>query len=205
MGFRSLNPSFIASQFDVERPMRRSLVIALTLLAAPLAAQQAAQTVSPGMTKAQVVVALGQPATARTVSDYTYLFYTNSCGKRCGMNDLVVLHGDSVVDAIFRSPSRHYSGTSSSPTPVPPEVAARKKPAAAGQPMKTPASGPAKSAKAPAKPAVAPAKSAAATAKPAAKPTQMKPGPPNDTRPSIPVKPPAVKPATTTKPDTKTP
>ena len=31
------------------------------------------------------------------------------------MNDLVMLRSDSVVDAIFRSPSRHYTGTSSSP------------------------------------------------------------------------------------------
>ena len=172
--------------------MRRSLVFALTLLSAPLAAQQAAHTVAPGMTKAQVVTALGQPATARTVSDYTYMFYTNSCGTRCGMNDLVVLHGDSVVDAIFRSPTRHYSGTSSSPTQVPPAMAARKKPDSAGAPMKVPAKAPPKAA----------AKSAVT---PAPKPSQMKPGPPNDTRPSIPVKPPAVKPATTTKPATKSP
>lgn len=172
--------------------MRRSLVFALTLLSAPLVAQQATHTVAPGMTKAQVVTALGQPATARTVSDYTYMFYTNSCGKRCGMNDLVVLHGDSVVDAIFRSPARHYSGTSSSPSSVPPDVAARKKPAGAGEPVKVPAKDQAKAA---AKPAATPAR----------KPTQMKPGPPNDTRPSIPVKPPAVKPAPTTKPATKSP
>jgi hypothetical protein len=156
-------------------------MFALTLLAAPLAAQQAAHTVSPGMTKAQVVTALGQPATARTVSDYTYLFYTNACGKRCGMNDLVVLHGDSVVDAIFRSPTRHYTGTSSSPAPIAPAVAARKKPAGAGEPLKTPA------------------------AKPATKPVQMKPAPANDIRPSIPVNPPAVKPAPTKKPETKSP
>ena len=34
------------------------------------------------------------------------------------MNDLVILKNDSVVDAIFRSPARHYTGTSSSPAPV---------------------------------------------------------------------------------------
>ena len=159
--------------------MRRSLTFALTLLAAPLAAQQTAHTVAPGMTKAQVVSALGRPATSRSVSDYTYMFYTNACGRTCGMNDLVVLHGDSVMDAIFRSPSRHYSGTSSSPAPVPPAVAARKKSSSAGEPMKLPAAKP--------------------------KPTQMKPGPANDTRPSIPVSPPVIKPAPTTKPATPTP
>jgi hypothetical protein len=115
--------------------MRHSLTFALLLITAPLAAQQAAHTVSPGMTKAQVVTALGQPATARTVSDFTYLFYTNSCGKRCGMNDLVVLHGDSVVDAIFRSPNRRYTGTSSSPAPISPEVARKQAPTSGSKPV----------------------------------------------------------------------
>jgi hypothetical protein len=180
MGFLYSNPSFIASLPDEEPTMRRSLTFVFTLLAAPLAAQQAVHTVSPGMTKSQVIVSLGQPATARTVSDFTYLFYTNSCGKTCGMNDLVVLHGDSVVDAIFRSPSRHYTGTSSSPAPVSPAAAARNKPTRAKEPVKMPTKAP-------------------------AKPNQMRPGSPNDTRPSIPVKPPAVKPAPETKPATKTP
>ncbi|MEP6731688.1 MAG: outer membrane protein assembly factor BamE [bacterium] len=164
--------------------MSHSLVFAFSLLTAPLAAQQVAHTVAPGMTKSQVVSALGQPAISRTVSDFTYMFYTNSCGKTCGMNDLVVLHGDSVVDAIFRSPSRHYTGTSSSPSSVSAGVAAHKNPAATNAPVKEPA-----------KPA----------ATPATKPTQMKPGKANDTRPSIPVNPPAVKPAPTTKPATKSP
>ena len=116
--------------------MRGSLVITLMLVAAPLCAQQGARTIAPGMTKAQVVAALGQPATLRTVSEFTYMFYQNSCGRRCGMNDLVILHGDSVSDAIFRSPNRHYTGTSSSPTAIPPAVARKQKPSAAGQPMK---------------------------------------------------------------------
>ena len=144
--------------------MRHSLAFALVLFAAPLAAQQAARTVAPGMTKSQVVTALGQPGIARTVSDFTYLFYTNSCGKRCGMNDLVVLHGDSVVDAIFRSPNRHYSGTSSSPAPISAQAARKQAPSSPS------------------------------------KPVRMKPGPANDTRPSIPLNSPAVKP-TTTKPE----
>jgi hypothetical protein len=159
--------------------MRGSLVVVLMLAAAPLAAQQGAHTVSPGMTRVQVTTALGAAATVRTVSDYTYMFYQNSCGKRCGMNDLVILHGDSVVDAIFRSPNRHYTGTSSSPAPIPPSVAAKQNPSSPGQPLK------------------------------------IKPGPANDTRPSIPVnrqtvtpapgsKPaPASKPATTKPPTTK--
>jgi hypothetical protein len=128
---------------------------AAIILAAPLGAQ-APKTVSPGMTKAQVVTALGEPATLRTVGEDTYMFYLNKCGKKCGMNDLVVLHADTVVDAIFRAPDRKYTGKSSSPVAIPRSVAAKQKPSAAGAPLK------------------------------------MKPGPPNDTRPSIPVKPPIV-------------
>ena len=86
--------------------MRGPFVLALMLYSAPLLAQAAAHTISPGMSKAQVVAALGQPATARTVGEDTYLFYINACGRKCGMNDLVVLHADSVADAIFRSPGR---------------------------------------------------------------------------------------------------
>jgi hypothetical protein len=59
----------------------------------------------------------------------------NAWGKKCGMNDLVILHADSVTDAIFRSPDRHYTGKSSSPEAIPPRVAAREKPAVA-EPMK---------------------------------------------------------------------
>ena len=156
--------------------MRHPLVLALLLYSSPLLAQSAAHTISPGMTKAQVIAALGAPATARTVGEDSYLFYTNACGRRCGMNDLVVLHADSVADAIFRSPNRHYTGTSSSPAAIPPRVAARGNPSTAGAPLKLPAD-------------------AGAT-----KPTRMKPGPPNDTRPSIPVNPPKLKPAPSTKP-----
>lgn len=167
--------------------MRRPLVLALILFPALLRAQQGAQTVSPGMSKAQVVSALGAPVTERTASEYTYVFYKNSCGKQCGMNDLVVLRSDSVVDAIFRSPQRHYTGTSSSPAQIPPKVAAHAKPASAGKPMAVPA----------------------ATRKAPAPKPPLKPTAANDTRPSIPAKEPAVLPApaakTTPKPAPKRP
>jgi outer membrane protein assembly factor BamE (lipoprotein component of BamABCDE complex) len=121
--------------------MRRLLL--LVLLGCPLvvAAQSAAHTIAPGMTRAQVISALGAPTTMRTASDFTYLFYRNECGRRCGMNDLVVLRRDSVVDAIFRSPKRAYSGKSSSPAPISAADAAREKPSTAGTParMKPPA------------------------------------------------------------------
>ena len=161
--------------------MRGPFVLALMLYSVPLRAQAAAHTISPGMSKAQVVAALGQPATARTVGEDTYLFYINACGRKCGMNDLVVLHADSVADAIFRSPGRHYTGTSSSPTAISGSAAARAKPSAAGQPMKMP------------------------TDAGTTPPPRMKPGPPNDTRPSIPVNPGTVKPTPTPKPATKSP
>ena len=159
--------------------MRCPLVLALMLSTPPLLAQTAAHPISPGMTKARVIAALGEPATARTVGDDSYLFYINACGRTCGMNDLVVLHADSVADAIFRSPDRHYTGKSSSPIAISPRAAARAKPAAAGEPRKV-------------KPDTG-----------ATKPTRMKPGPANDTRPSIPVNPPTVKPAPATKPAAK--
>ena len=107
--------------------MRHWPAVALALIPTALAAQTP-HTVSPGMSRTQVVASLGEPATARTVSDYTYLFYRNACERRCGMNDLVVLHRDSVVDAIFRAPTRRYTGSSSSPAPISPEVAARQRP-----------------------------------------------------------------------------
>jgi len=44
------------------------------------------------------------------------------------MNDLVILRNDSVVDAIFRSPARHYTGKSSSPAPVSAKDAADRAP-----------------------------------------------------------------------------
>jgi len=159
--------------------MRRLIVLGLLLNGAPLVAQNA-RTVSPGMTKAQVISALGQPATSRTVGEDTYLFYVNACGKRCGMNDLVILHADSVSDAIFRSPDRHYTGKSSSPTAIPPRVAAHQKPEST-EPMKVPSDNSTKT------------------------PKRMKPAPANDIRPSIPVKPATIPPAPTTKPASKSP
>ena len=159
--------------------MRRLIMLAVVLYGVPLVAQ-GTRTVSPGMNKAQVMAALGQPATARTVGADTYLFYVNSCGRKCGMNDLVILHADSVTDAIFRSPDRHYTGTSSSPTAIPPRVAAREKPAPS-EPMK-----------------VRPDSSPKA-------PKRMKPVPANDIRPSIPTNPPVLRPAPATKPASKSP
>jgi hypothetical protein len=128
------------------------------------------------MSRAKVVAALGVPSTERIVADFRYLFYRNDCGVRCGMNDLVILKNDGVVDAIFRSRARRYTGTSSSPAPVSARDAAERAPSAGA--AKGPPSGRAR---------ISP-------------PTQ-----PNDARPSIPTNPPTLGPAPTSKPTTRTP
>jgi hypothetical protein len=77
------------------------------------------------MTRAQVVARLGEPLSSRSFENFTYLLYKNGCEKKCGMNDLVVLDSGKVVDAIFRSPARKYTGTSSSPRMIPQAEAKR--------------------------------------------------------------------------------
>ncbi len=88
------------------------------VFAIAIAASQTGQgspTIDPGMTRAQVVAKLGEPMSTRTYDGHTYLLYKNGCERSCGMSDLVVLDSDKVVDAVFRSNARRYSGTSSSP------------------------------------------------------------------------------------------
>jgi hypothetical protein len=92
------------------------LAVAIGLsLHSSLAVAQAAVTIDSGMTRAQVVSRLGEPISSRTYRDFTYMLYRNGCERTCGMNDLVVLDSGRVIDAVFRSGARHYSGTSSSP------------------------------------------------------------------------------------------
>ncbi|MEP7065264.1 MAG: outer membrane protein assembly factor BamE [Gemmatimonadota bacterium] len=107
------------------------LLLALSFLATAASAQTAAGnasgsgpagTVDPGMSRAQVIERLGKPATVRTYHGSTYLMYSNKCGKACGMQDVVILDHDVVVDAVFRSPDRHYTGTSSSPEATKPNA-----------------------------------------------------------------------------------
>lgn len=181
--------------------MRRSIVS--VLLFTPLALfAQSSRTISPGMTRSQVIAALGEPATARTASEYSYLFYANACGKACGMHDLVILRGDSVVDAIFRSPDRHYTGVSSSPEPIlartAPKPAPNQKPLAVRKEAKD------STAKA-AKPiAPRPAASAKSTSAPATRQLNP-PKEANDVRPSIPANPTPMKPAPSKTPATTKP
>jgi hypothetical protein len=119
--------------------MRLMLTLSLLLGSTTALSAQSAGTISPGMSRARVVAALGAPSTERTVADFRYLFYRNSCGKSCGMNDLVILRNDSVVDAVFRSASRHYTGSSSSPAPISAKDAADRAPSAGSIRMKPPA------------------------------------------------------------------
>jgi len=108
------------------------------LTAAPAAAQA---VIDPGMTKAQVIARLGPPAVVRTTDGSTYLFYRNGTERRVGMNDLVILEDDKVVDAVLRSAARRYSGKSSSPAAIPPEVA-RKAKASPAAPLTVPSAPP---------------------------------------------------------------
>lgn len=101
---------------------RLTLLASMALaVAAPLRAQDTEQTIDPGMTRDQVVEHLGKPLNERKTGNAWFMFYGNGCERTCGMNDLVILEDGKVVDAIFRSPSRHYSAASSSPTGVRPE------------------------------------------------------------------------------------
>ena len=107
---------------------RAGLALVLLCAATVAAGAQAPKAIDPGMSQAQVVERLGDPTLSRSSGDFTYLFYKNGCVKSCGMDDVVILRKDSVVDAVFRSPERAYSGKSSSPRMIPADVAARTRP-----------------------------------------------------------------------------
>jgi hypothetical protein len=109
--------------------MQRARFALVLLCAAAVSARgQAPKSIDPGMSQAQVVERLGDPTLSRSSGDFTYLFYKNGCVRSCGIDDVVILRKDSVVDALFRSPERAYSGKSSSPRMIPADVAARTRP-----------------------------------------------------------------------------
>ena len=108
--------------------LRPSLVLALLCAIAAPSAAQAPRSIDPGMSQAKVVERLGEPDATRTAGDFKYLFYRNGCIRQCGMDDVVILQKDSVVDAMFRSADRSYTGKSSSPRAIPADVAARTRP-----------------------------------------------------------------------------
>ena len=87
---------------------KRMLALAGVLLAAAPAAAQ--RTISPGMTEAQVRSVLGPPATTRSTTGWTYLYYQNGCPIRCGSDDVVFLQDGRVVAAVFRTGVRRFAG-----------------------------------------------------------------------------------------------
>ncbi len=99
---------------------RLVLLLSLLLTATMPALAQETLVIDPGMTRQQVVATLGAPVQTREAGRFVYLFYANGCERTCGMQDLVILEDDGVVDAIFRSTRRSYSGSSSSPRSVAP-------------------------------------------------------------------------------------
>jgi hypothetical protein len=103
--------------------MRHVIVLFTALLIAIAAAGvqgAAAQSIDPGMTKSQVFERFGPAFAERSSGAYTYLFYQNGVERAAGMSDLVILQNNAVVDAIFRSAARQYTGRSSSPEGVMP-------------------------------------------------------------------------------------
>src|SRR5437016_2486057 len=117
----------------------RRLVTTLLLLALSRAAgaQAAVATIDSAMTQQQVIERLGTPISVRTFGTSTFLLYKNGCEKTCGMNDVVILEADKVIDAIFRSPARRYTGKSSSPKMIP--VSEARRGSAPAAPLKMPA------------------------------------------------------------------
>jgi outer membrane protein assembly factor BamE (lipoprotein component of BamABCDE complex) len=113
--------------------------IVIAIVAALTIQSQGPVTIDPGMSREQVVAKLGEPMSARSYDGHTYLLYRNGCEKKCGMNDLVVLDSGKVVDAVFRSSGRKYSGTSSSPHMISAAEARKGAPApSSSEPLKTP-------------------------------------------------------------------
>ena len=125
----------------------------LALLMVAVAGSASAQaSIDPGMTRDQVVAKLGKPASEHSSGSATFLYYKNGQEKKMGMSDMVALDSGKVVDAVFRSSARRYTGRSSSPAPVSAEAAIAK----------------GNGGKAPVRKAAPPVKKPAAPAKPAA-------------------------------------
>jgi hypothetical protein len=105
--------------------MRNITRVAL-LIVAVAGAAHAQASIDPGMTKDQVVARLGKPASEHSSGTTTYLYYRNGQERKMGMSDMVALENGKVVDAVFRSSARKYTGKSSSPAPVSAEAAIAK-------------------------------------------------------------------------------
>jgi hypothetical protein len=102
--------------------MRRIAFVA-SLLVAVASSANAQASIDPGMTKDQVIAKLGKPASEHSSGTKTFLYYANGQEKTVGMSDMVAIEDGKVVDAVFRSSNRKYTGTSSSPKPISAEAA----------------------------------------------------------------------------------
>jgi len=99
----------------------------LALLMVAVAGSASAQaSIDRGMTRDQVVARLGKPTSEHSSGSATFLYYKNGQEKKMGMSDMVALDSGKVVDAVFRSSARRYTGKSSSPAPVSAEAAIAK-------------------------------------------------------------------------------
>ena len=90
-----------------------SMFVAALLLAGSATAANAQSAVRPGMTAEEVTAAWGAPTATRTRGDFNYMSYPSSCMPECGTQDVVILQGGKVVDAIARSSNHPYEGPSS--------------------------------------------------------------------------------------------
>ena len=106
-----------------------AMVAAAALWTTPLAAQDTAMTVKPGMSEADVRARWGDPVAVRTANQWTYLFYRNGRERAVGYYDVVFLQNGQVVDAIVRAPEHGYAGHSSSPEGRAPEFTPPRQPA----------------------------------------------------------------------------
>jgi len=102
--------------------MRRIAFVA-SLLVAVASSANAQASIDHGMTKDQVIAKLGKPASEHSSGTKTFLYYANGQEKTVGMSDMVAIEDGKVVDAVFRSSSRKYTGMSSSPKPISAEAA----------------------------------------------------------------------------------
>ena len=90
--------------------MAEARMMAWVAAALVLGTPAAAQTISQGMTTAQVRSVLGEPVTVRSAGDWSYLYYLNGCAVRCGSDDVVFVQNDRVVAAVFRTGRRRFAG-----------------------------------------------------------------------------------------------
>jgi outer membrane protein assembly factor BamE (lipoprotein component of BamABCDE complex) len=112
----------------------------LALLLVAVAGNASAQaSIDPGMTRDQVVGKLGKPTSEHSSGSATFLYYKNGQERKMGMSDMVALDSGKVVDAVFRSGARRYTGRSSSPAPVSAEAAIAKGNGGKAPPMNMPA------------------------------------------------------------------